>query len=100
MVDAQLETDVGQVVIYDDRIENLSEALRDRRCSVFPHGGDILHADVLRRAMEGVDGVFHFAALWLLHCHEYSRSAFEVNVQGTFGRAAGKSSDRKPNRLW
>ena len=24
------------------------------------------------------------AALWLLHCHEYPRSAFDVNVQGTF----------------
>ncbi len=88
VVDALLETDVGQVVIYDNfcrgRLENLSGALRDRRCSVFPHGGDILHADVLRRAMEGVDGVFHLAALWLLHCHEYPRSAFEVNVQGTF----------------
>ena len=88
LVDALLETDVGEVVIYDNfcrgRLENLSEALRDRRCSVFGHGGDILHTDVLRRAMEGVDGVFHLAALWLLHCHEYPRSAFEVNVQGTF----------------
>ena len=34
--------------------------------------------------MEGVHGVFHLAALWLLHCHEYPRSAFEVNIGGTF----------------
>ena len=34
--------------------------------------------------MRGVDGVFHLAALWLLHCHDYPRSAFEVNVKGTF----------------
>ena len=26
----------------------------------------------------------HLAALWLLHCHEYPQSAFEVNVRGTF----------------
>jgi len=34
--------------------------------------------------MKGIDGVFHFAALWLLHCYEYPRSAFEVNIRGTF----------------
>jgi UDP-glucose 4-epimerase len=34
--------------------------------------------------MEGIDGVVHLAALWLLHCHEYPKSAFEVNVRGTF----------------
>ena len=34
--------------------------------------------------MEGVDGVFHFAALWLNHCHNYPNSAFDVNVRGTF----------------
>jgi len=28
--------------------------------------------------------VFHFAALWLLQCHEYPRAAFDVNVRGTF----------------
>lgn len=88
LVDALLETDVGQVVIYDNfcrgRMEHLTGALRDRRCSVFGHGGDILQVDVLERAMEGTDGVFHLAALWLLHCQEYPRSAFEVNVRGTY----------------
>jgi UDP-glucose 4-epimerase len=28
--------------------------------------------------------VVHLAALWLLHCHEYPRAAFDVNVRGTF----------------
>ena len=28
--------------------------------------------------------MFHFAALWLLQCHEFPRSAFDVNVRGTF----------------
>jgi UDP-glucose 4-epimerase len=31
-----------------------------------------------------VDYVFHLAALWLLHCHDYPRSAFYVNIEGTF----------------
>jgi UDP-glucose 4-epimerase len=34
--------------------------------------------------MNGVDGVFHLAAMWLLHCHDYPRSAFDVNIRGTF----------------
>ena len=28
--------------------------------------------------------MFLLAALWLLHCHEYPRAAFEVNLAGTF----------------
>jgi UDP-glucose 4-epimerase len=43
-----------------------------------------MHRDILDAAMKGIDGVFHFAALWLLHCHDYPRSAFEVNIGGTF----------------
>jgi UDP-glucose 4-epimerase len=88
VVDELLKTDVGEVVIYDNFsrgcLENLAAALEDPRCTIFPHGGDILHADILKQAMEGIDGVFHLAALWLLHCHEYPRSAFQVNVGGTF----------------
>jgi UDP-glucose 4-epimerase len=34
--------------------------------------------------MDGMDGVFHFAALWLLHCYDFPESAFEVNIRGTF----------------
>ncbi len=65
-------------------MENLRGALEDPRVSVFPHGGDILHRDILERAMEGIDGVFHLAALWILQCHEYPETAFQVNVRGTF----------------
>lgn len=88
IVDELLKTDVKEIVVYDNFVrgtmDNLKQALKDPRVSVFPHGGDILFRDVLEKAMEGVDGVFHLAALWLLHCHEYPESAFEVNVRGTF----------------
>lgn len=87
-VDKLLEQDVGEVVIYDNfargRQENLSAALKDPRVRIFEIGGDILHTDILDAAMQGVDGVFHFAALWLLQCHDFPRSAFNVNVGGTF----------------
>ena len=87
-VDKLLEHDVAEVTIYDNfargRQENLQNALRDPRVKIFEIGGDILHTDILDAAMRGKDGVFHFAALWLLQCHEFPRSAFEVNVGGTF----------------
>lgn len=88
LVDQLLRTEVAEVVIYDNFCrgtrENLKEALKDPRCSIYPAGGDILHADILNRAMEGVDGVFHLAAVWLLQCHEFPQTAFDVNVHGTF----------------
>jgi UDP-glucose 4-epimerase len=87
-VDALLREDVAEVVVYDNfargRHENLADALRDPRARVYDVGGDILQTDILEAAMQGVDGVFHLAALWLLQCHEYPRSAFDVNVRGTF----------------
>lgn len=91
VVDQLLQNDVKEVIIYDNffrgREDNLREALKDPRCKVFSHGGDILHSDILDKAMNGIDGVFHLAALWLLQCHEYPRSAFDVNIQGTFNVA-------------
>lgn len=86
--DALLAEDVREVVIYDNfvrgRVENLASALADPRVRIFDIGGDILQTDILEAALEGADGVFHFAALWLLQCHEFPRSAFDVNVRGTF----------------
>jgi UDP-glucose 4-epimerase len=87
-VDSLLREDVSEVIVYDNfvrgRMENLADARRDPRFKVYDIGGDILQADILEAAMQGVDGVFHLAALWLLQCHEFPRSAFDVNVRGTF----------------
>jgi UDP-glucose 4-epimerase len=87
-VDRLLGEDVREIVVYDNmvrgRTENLADALQDPRVRIYDIGGDILQTDILEAALEGVDGVFHFAALWLLQCHEFPRSAFDVNVRGTF----------------
>lgn len=87
-VEALLRSDAREIIIYDNFVrgthENISAALRDPRVKIHEAGGDILQLDILEDAMTGVDGVFHFAALWLLQCHEYPRSAFETNVRGTF----------------
>lgn len=87
-VDLLTKQDVREVVIYDNftrgSLGNLEAALRDPRVTVYDVGGDITQPDILQSAFEGADGVFHFAALWLLQCHEYPQSAFKVNIEGTF----------------
>jgi len=87
-VDHLIKEDVKEILIYDNFVrgseENLQEALKDPRVKIFDIGGDIMQTDILEAAFEGADGVFHFAALWLLQCHDFPRSAFDVNVRGTF----------------
>jgi UDP-glucose 4-epimerase len=87
-VDQLVKEDVAEIVIYDNFVrgthENLSEAVRDPRVKIFEAGGDITQPDILNAAMKGADGVFHFAALWLLQCHEFPRTAFQTNVGGMF----------------
>lgn len=88
VVEALLETDIAEVVVFDNfsrgTRDNLTTALTDPRCSVYPNGGDIRDIDLLDDAMRGCDGVVHLAAMWLLHCLDFPRTAFEVNVAGTF----------------
>lgn len=83
-----LTTDVGKVTIYDNltrgKVSNLERALDDQRCTFFPDGGDIRDVDVLNAALKDADGVIHLAAMWLLHSKEYPRTAFDVNIMGTF----------------
>jgi UDP-glucose 4-epimerase len=87
-VDALCKEDVGEILVYDNFVrgtaENLAAALRDPRVKIYDVGGDICQTDILNAAMRGVDGVFHFAALWLLQCHDFPRAAFDVNIRGTF----------------
>jgi UDP-glucose 4-epimerase len=87
-VDKLVKEKVSEIVIYDNMArgsqDNLKEALKDKRVKFHDVGGDILQTDILNSAFKGADVVFHFAALWLLQCHEYPRSAFNVNIGGTF----------------
>ena len=91
VADLLLAEGAMQVRIYDNfsrgTSANLRTVLSDPRAEVFTDGGDILHRDLLVKAMEGMDGAFHLAALWLLQCYEYPRAAFEVNVEGTMNVA-------------
>ncbi len=83
-----LKYPVADVVIYDNftrgKTTNIQQHLADPRCSIYPHGGDIRDIDLLNDAMQGKDYVIHLAAMWLLHCKDYPRTAFHVNIEGTF----------------
>lgn len=91
LVEELVREDATEVRVFDNfsrgRKENIEEALKDSRVQLFPMGGDILHPDILNAAARDVDGVFHLAALWLLHCWDFPKSAFEVNIKGTFNVA-------------
>lgn len=83
-----LKEDVKEVIVYDNftrgKKEYLKESLKDPRCKIFPIGGDIREIDILNKAMEGIDYVFCLSAMWLLHCKDFPRTAFDVNISGTF----------------
>jgi UDP-glucose 4-epimerase len=83
-----LKEEVAEVVVYDNfargKKDYLSESLKDPRCKLFPIGGDIREIDILNKSMEGMDYVVCLAAMWLLHCKDYPRTAFDVNIAGTF----------------
>jgi len=83
-----LKHDVKEVVVYDNfargKMANIAESLEDPRCTLYPLGGDIRDTDVLDLAVGGADYVFHLAAMWLLHCKDFPRTAFHVNIEGTF----------------
>lgn len=88
IVDQLCELDVNSITIYDNFVrgtaKNIEHALTDPRVKVFEVGGDITQTDILNAAIKDVDAVFHLAALWLLQCHDYPRSAFDVNIAGTY----------------
>lgn len=88
VVSELLKTDVSRVLVFDNyargKKSNISESLDDSRCTIFEDGGDIREVDVLNAAMRNVDAVVHLAAMWLLHCKDYPRTAFDVNIAGTF----------------
>ena len=88
VVSAILKEGVKSVTVFDNLgrgdIDYLEDSLRDERCIFYPNGGDIRDTDILNDAMQGVDYVFHLAAMWLLHCKDYPRTAFHVNIEGTF----------------
>lgn len=79
--------DVAEVVVLDNfvrgRMENLGRA-RDRLAKLTIIEGDITDPATVRKAMRGVDVVFHQAALRITQCAEMPRLAVDSLIGGTF----------------
>jgi len=75
-----------EIVVYDNlsrgRAGNLDAARAAGRVTLVE--ADIRDRATLLRAMEGVDTLFHLAAIRLTQCVEAPRLALEVMVDGTF----------------
>ena len=104
VVSELLKHPVKKVVVYDNfargNASYLVEQLKDERCSIFPFGGDIREIDILNTAMEGMDYVISLAAMWLLHCKDYPRTAFDVNIAGTFNVLEACVKNKIKKLIW
>ncbi|KQZ26661.1 NAD-dependent epimerase [Mesorhizobium sp. Root552] len=75
-----------EIIILDNfvrgRRENLRQAMSDFPLTIVE--GDIQDRDLLARLFQGVDVVFHQAAIRITQCAEEPRLAFDVLAGGTF----------------
>lgn len=75
-----------RIVVFDNMVRgsrtNLEAALRDRRVEFVQ--GDVRDPAAVTRAMQGIDAVFHFAALRITACAADPREAMEVMGTGSF----------------
>lgn len=75
-----------EIVILDNltrgRRQNLESSLASGKVTIVE--GDIRDAELVSRAMQGIDIVFHEAAIRITHCAEDPRLAHDVLATGTF----------------
>lgn len=89
----------GEIVVLDNFVRGRRENLAWARA----HGdvtiveGDITNQDTVRGVMQGIDLVFHMAAIRITQCAQEPRLALEVLVDGTFNvlEAAVEAKVRK-----
>ena len=86
IADLAVEEGASELVIIDNltrgRMENLRNASARGRITV--HEADIRDQAAVKRAMDGIDLVFHQAAIRITQCAEQPRTAVEVLINGTF----------------
>jgi len=86
IVDQIVRAGAADVVVLDDfsrgRRENLAGALPSGRVRIVE--GDVRDVAAVRHAMDGVNLVFHQAAIRITRCAEEPRVAKDVLVDGTF----------------
>lgn len=86
IVDLLVGEGAAEVVVIDNLIRGRREHLApaQARGQVLVVEGSVADADLVRRHTEGVDYVFHEAALRITHCAASPREAHTVMLDGTF----------------
>lgn len=86
IADRLVEEGIEEIVVLDNltrgRRENLASAMASGKVTLVE--GDIRDRDLVRRAMEGVEILFHEAAIRITQCAESPRLAHDVLATGTF----------------
>lgn len=86
LVDLLLTQNPARIRVLDNlkrgKRENLADALKDPRVELVE--GSITDVATVDRVVQGADGVFLLAALWLDECLHQPRAAVDVNIVGTF----------------
>ncbi len=99
IADLLVSENVNEIVVLDNfvrgREANLSKALGSGRVRIV--NGDIRDRELVQRTMQGIDVLFHQAAIRITQCAEDPRLALEVLVDGTFNvvEAAAEQRVRK-----
>jgi len=81
----------GEVIVFDSLVRGRPEHLEMAMSSgnVRLVQGDLRDQGSVQETLEGVDCVFHQAAMWLRQCQERPREGLEINVMGTFNILEG-----------
>jgi len=99
IVDQLVQKPVSEIIVLDNfvrgRRENLSTAIPSGKVTIVE--GDIRDRVLLGEVMEGIDLVYHQAAIRITQCAEEPRLALEVLADGTFNvlEAATNAGVRK-----
>jgi UDP-glucose 4-epimerase len=91
-----IEENVHEIIVLDNfvrgREANLSSSLASGRMRIV--NGDIRDRGLVERTMQGIDLVFHQAAIRITQCAEDPRLALEVLVDGTFNVVEAAANQR------
>ena len=86
IVDQLIQEPVSEIVVYDNFVRgtraNLKSAMQSPKVQVIE--ASMTDEKTLYNSLEGVDGVFLLASLWLGECVNDPRKAWETNVMGSW----------------
>ena len=86
IVDQLTREPVSEIIVYDNFVrgtrKNLAEAIKSPKVNIIE--ASMTDRETLRKEMDGIDGVFLLASLWLGECVHNPRKAWDVNVMGTW----------------